>query len=71
MIPWYKNFKGLIEKKDTTTFNCRGLYSINKNFVIITELPIGKWTYKYQEFFFNCLFTASITTSGVIEVVHS
>ena len=53
MIPWYRNFKGLINKKDSTTFWCRGLFSVNKNIVTITELPIGKWTYKYQEFLEN------------------
>ena len=50
MIPWYRDFNGLIKKKDNTTFNCRGNFSINKNYITITELPIGKWTYKYKDF---------------------
>jgi DNA topoisomerase II len=64
MIPWYRNFKGLINKKDSTTFWCRGLFSVNKNIVTITELPIGKWTYKYQEFLENSSTEKSKTTKA-------
>ena len=64
MIPWYRNFKGIISKKDTTSYNCRGLFSVNKNYVTITELPIGKWTYKYQEFLDNSFTEKGKTTKS-------
>jgi DNA topoisomerase II len=53
MQPWYRNFNGIISKKNNITYNCRGLFTVNKNYVTITELPIGKWTYKYQDFLDN------------------
>jgi len=49
MNPWYKNFKGQIIK-DENGFITKGVYSINKRTVTITELPIGCWTEKYKEF---------------------
>ena len=64
MVPWYRNFKGVINKKDSTTYWCRGLFSVNKNIVTITELPIGKWTYKYQEFLDNSSVEKGKTTKS-------
>jgi len=56
--PWYKNFKGEIvtPEWDGENFNdidkiySLGKYEINKNKVIITELPIGIWTDTYKEY---------------------
>jgi DNA topoisomerase-2 len=50
LIPYYKNFKGKIKKYDETTWISEGLLEINKNEIIITELPIKMWTNDYKEF---------------------
>lgn len=50
MTPWYKGFTGTITKQDNDRFITRGKYHIKgSNKVIITELPVGKWTQKFQE----------------------
>ncbi len=49
--PWYKNFKGSIERKDKG----EGWQSVGKwerkdrTTIVITELPIGVWTENYKE----------------------
>jgi DNA topoisomerase-2 len=50
LIPYYKNFKGNIIKYDDFTWITEGLVEINKNEIIITELPIKMWTNDYKEF---------------------
>ena len=50
LIPFYKNFKGQIIKYDETTWLSKGVIEINKNELIITELPIKYWTNDYKEF---------------------
>jgi len=47
--PWYQNFKGQIIKDDNG-YITKGIYTVKKNTVTITELPIGLWTEKYKEF---------------------
>ncbi|KAL8262386.1 hypothetical protein R6Q59_023735 [Mikania micrantha] len=54
MVPWYKWFKGTILKtasKDTG-YTTTGILEENedKNSLIITELPIRRWTQEYKEF---------------------
>jgi DNA topoisomerase-2 len=48
-IPYYKGFKGTIHRDDEnpTRFITKGVYSIKKNKVEITELPIGLWNEDY------------------------
>jgi DNA topoisomerase-2 len=48
-IPYYKGFKGTIYRDDEnpTRFITKGVYSIKKNKVEITELPIGLWNEDY------------------------
>ena len=53
MMPYYKGFKGRISKeleKGVTRFKTKGKYKIEDDTVIITELPIGKWTHDFKEF---------------------
>jgi len=51
MTPWYKGFKGTIEKESEFKYITTGVYSIiNPTTIEITELPIGKWTQTYKEF---------------------
>lgn len=51
MIPWYKGFKGIIEKVDENTYQTNGLFDlVDENSIKIKELPIGVWTDSYKSF---------------------
>jgi len=47
MYPFYKGFKGEIKKITDKNYITKGLYELNNNKLIITELPVGEWTDKY------------------------
>jgi DNA topoisomerase-2 len=51
MYPWFKGFKGKVEKVENG-FNVRGTYKIDKenSKIVISELPVGTWTTKYKEY---------------------
>lgn len=50
LTPWYKGFKGVIEKKDDDKFVSRGrFHKITATKVEITELPVGVWTQDFKE----------------------
>ncbi|CAJ0604912.1 unnamed protein product [Cylicocyclus nassatus] len=50
MVPWFKGFRGTIEKLDSTRFVCSGEVAVLGDDVIeITELPIKTWTQTYKE----------------------
>ena len=51
--PGYKSFKGLIKKVDKTTYQSIGIYKLEKEKIIITELPVGYWTEDYKHFLDN------------------
>ena len=47
-IPYYRGFKGTIEKDEMPTrYITKGVYIIKKNKIDITELPIGTWNEDY------------------------
>ncbi|XP_042515857.1 DNA topoisomerase 2-like isoform X3 [Macadamia integrifolia] len=55
MDPWYKGFKGSIEKTATketgVSYTVSGIIEeINNTTIRITELPIRRWTQEYKEF---------------------
>ena len=50
LVPWFRNFKGTIEKVNENKYMTRGVITRVKNKVTITELPVGMWTDKYKEF---------------------
>ena len=53
MKPYHRDFKGKIEKiveKGIHKFITKGVYRIEDDKVIITELPVGKWTHDFKEF---------------------
>ncbi|GAA5906736.1 DNA topoisomerase 2 [Sporobolomyces salmoneus] len=50
MHPWYRGFRGTIEKGDKEGYKCSGIISrIDDSTVEITELPIRTWTQSYKE----------------------
>ncbi|KAM0790561.1 hypothetical protein ACM66B_004430 [Microbotryomycetes sp. NB124-2] len=50
MSPWYRGFRGTIEKAEKDGFKVTGLISmIDDSTVEITELPIRTWTQSYKE----------------------
>ena len=51
IIPWYKDFTGKIIKLTDKSYITKGKYRIiSNNSLIITELPIGKWTHNFKEY---------------------
>lgn len=53
MMPHYKGFTGKITKKmekDRLKFITKGKYHIDDDKVVVTELPIGKWTHDFKEY---------------------
>lgn len=55
MKPYWNNFQGTVKKVDKKNFNVEGIYSINKNKLIIKELPVGEWTQNYKDYLEKCL----------------
>lgn len=50
MTPWYRGFKGTIERVSEDKYKCAGIINkIDSTTVEITELPIKKWTQDYKE----------------------
>lgn len=50
MIPWYRGFKGTIEKDKSHSYKVSGVYETKKNICRITEIPIDKSINSYKEF---------------------
>ncbi|GAB2260936.1 hypothetical protein Droror1_Dr00011791 [Drosera rotundifolia] len=53
MDPWYRGFKGTIEKtsESGTSYTVSGIIEeVDETAVVITELPIRRWTQDYKEF---------------------
>jgi DNA topoisomerase II len=51
--PGYQGFTGTIKKVDKTTYQSIGIYKLEKERIIITELPVGYWTEDYKNFLDN------------------
>jgi DNA topoisomerase-2 len=50
LAPWYRGFKGVIEKNDHGKFVSRGMFvKTSPTKVDITELPVGMWTLDFKE----------------------
>ena len=61
MAPWYRGFKGTIEKLEDHRYISTGCWSkVNPTTIEITELPIGKWTQNYKEFLEGLIETGEI-----------
>jgi len=50
MKPYWNKFTGTVKKIDKKNFEVNGVYSIKKNKLIVTELPVGTWTQNYKDF---------------------
>jgi DNA topoisomerase II len=48
LIPWTRGFKGKIKRINATTFESHGTFEWGDDTIIVTELPIGKWTEVYK-----------------------
>lgn len=65
--PWYKNFKGTVEKVGDTRYFTNGNVAIVEDVKIeITELPIGTWTQTYKESILEPLLHGSEKSKPVI-----
>ena len=49
MNPWYKNFKGKIVDNGSGTYTTYGVYNLERRYLTVTELPIGRWTQDFKE----------------------
>jgi len=50
MLPWFRGFKGIVEKTDTSKYKIRGNYTIEGQTVRITEIPIvDGWLEPYEK----------------------
>jgi DNA topoisomerase-2 len=50
MHPYWRGFTGKVEKVGDNSYETTGIYSIHKNKLLITELPVGNCTQNYKEF---------------------
>lgn len=49
MTPWFRGFKGTIQKQDDDSWVTRGVWTIIGKTIKISELPPGRWTQDYKE----------------------
>jgi DNA topoisomerase-2 len=64
MLPWYRGFKGVIDKVNGK-YVSKGIYrKINQSTIEITELPIGEWTDKYIEYLEESVIDNKTSTTG-------
>jgi DNA topoisomerase-2 len=51
LVPYYEGFKGTVRKIESDKYLITGVYEkVGDDTVVITELPIGKWTMQYTKF---------------------
>ena len=60
LIPWYRGYKGLIEKVSHDKYSTWGNVSITNNKKIVDELPVGMWTDNFKEYLDGLLETKVI-----------
>lgn len=51
MIPYYRNFRGEVERQAEGKFLVTGIYEhLNESTLEVLELPVGTWTQSYKEY---------------------
>lgn len=60
-VPYYRGFKGQIIKENEKRYTTQGLFTLKKNTLTITELPIGTWSDEYK------MFLESLIDDGIIK----
>jgi hypothetical protein len=50
LTPWFRGFKGAVERKDAHHFTARGIAEVDAAGEVLTvsELPVGRWTQDYK-----------------------
>jgi len=50
LTPWYRGFKGTVERKDAHHFTARGIAEVDAGgeTLTVSELPVGRWTQDYK-----------------------
>lgn len=77
MTPWYRGFRGIIEKTDPTKqeaagYTCKGIIEeVDDTTLRITELPIRKWTQDYKEFLESIMIGNDKIKDPFIKVNHA
>ena len=49
MTPWFRGFKGTIQKQDDDSWVTRGVWTTIGKTIRVSELPPGRWTQDYKE----------------------
>ena len=65
--PYFEGFKGEIIKISDKKYLIKGKYKIEKNYVHITELPIGLWTQDYIEYLASLLDKRNQNTKIIVD----
>ena len=70
IMPWYRNFNGIIKETTKHKYNIIGNYDFHddKNIIIISELPIGTSTKNYKIFLDSLLYDKSITNKKELKL---
>jgi len=71
MTPWYRGFKGTIERQTQDKYLVSGSWNkIDDTTLEITELPIKTWTQTYKEFL-ESLVTGSDKQPAILKVSYT
>ena len=49
LTPWIRGFKGTISKLEKNDYLVEGVWKVEKDTAVITELPVGTWTADFRE----------------------
>jgi DNA topoisomerase-2 len=49
LTPWVRGFKGTISKLEKNDYLVEGVWKVEKDTAVITELPVGTWTADFRE----------------------
>ncbi|KAI0978809.1 hypothetical protein GJ496_000179 [Pomphorhynchus laevis] len=65
LLPFYRNFRGTIQKIDGSKVHVNGEVSIlDEQTIEISELPIGVWTQQYKDTVIEALLTGTASTAS-------